>query len=98
MTSHRALLLAALTAAACAPTAGETPDTPGDPSVAAAADAAPGDAPACGEEEELAERATGGYVRLERFVGSQETRTYALAELYTGHSGPGRVPTGYYGA
>lgn len=98
MTHRRALLLAAATLpAACAPAASETPD-PSDPVRAAGADAAPGDSPACDEEEALAERATGGYVRLERFVGSEETRALALAELYTGHSGPGRVPTGYYGA
>lgn len=100
MTCTRALLLAAaaLPAAACAPAAGDAPDVPDDPALAAGADAAPGDSPACGEEEEPAEPATGGYVRLERFVGSQETRALALAELYTGHSGPGRVPTGYFGA
>ena len=97
MTCARALLLAAaLSATACAPAGSDTP--PGDPALAAGPDAAPRDPPACGEEEELAERATGGYVRLERFVGSEQSRALALAELYTGHSGPGRVPTGFYGA
>lgn len=98
MMPSRALLLAAAAAllAACDASSG-APGSP-DPTLAAGADASVGgDSPGCDEEEAPAERATGGYVRLERFVGTEETRAVALAELYTGHSGPGRVPTGYYG-
>jgi len=39
---------------------------------------------------------SGGYVKLERYTSGGETSLLALAELDSGHTGPGRLPATFY--
>lgn len=38
----------------------------------------------------------GGYVKVERFVDGAAERVWAIGEIYDGHTGPGRLPAGFY--
>ncbi len=55
-----------------------------------------GSPPATADGGPLPAAPAGGYVKLERYTSGGETSLLALAELDSGHSGPGRLPATFY--